>query len=137
MGLLRCKRVGGSKWTVQKGESGRSRESGRSVQKWTVLSQTGRSFEPKWTVQDDSGRSFEPKWTVMCQRSRSFDSKWAVLLDQSKCQSGRSESVKLDGQKVSNISRSETVQKYFELSVHTHLNCTLSLCALTPTPIVP
>ena len=27
---------------VQKGESGRSRESGRSVQKWTVLSQTGR-----------------------------------------------------------------------------------------------
>ena len=60
----------GSKGTVQKvkvdgPQSGQSRESGRSVQKWTILSQTGRSFEPKWAVQDDSGRSFEPKWTVM------------------------------------------------------------------------
>ena len=26
--------------------------SGRFVQNWTVLSQTGWSFEPKWTVQD-------------------------------------------------------------------------------------
>ena len=39
-------------------------ESRRSVQKWTVLSQTVRSFEPEWTAQDDSGRSFEPKWAV-------------------------------------------------------------------------
>ena len=37
----------GPKWTVIKGESGRSRKSGLSVQKWTVLSQTGRLFEPK------------------------------------------------------------------------------------------
>ena len=43
-------------------QSGQSRESGRSVQKWTILSQTGRSFEPKWMVQDDSGRSFELKF---------------------------------------------------------------------------
>jgi len=33
----------GPKWTVQRGESGRSRDCGRSVQNWTILSQTGRS----------------------------------------------------------------------------------------------
>ena len=43
----------GPKWTVQKGESG------RSVKKWTVLSQSGRSFEPKWTVMGQSRRSFD------------------------------------------------------------------------------
>ena len=52
----------GPKWTVQKDESGRSRESGRSVQKWAVLSQTGlsvhfQSFRPSsltpWTVHFD------------------------------------------------------------------------------------
>ena len=31
-------------------QSGPSRESGRSIQNWTILSQTGRSFEPKWMV---------------------------------------------------------------------------------------
>ena len=35
---------------VQRGESGRSPESGRSIQKWTVFSQTGRSFEPECGV---------------------------------------------------------------------------------------
>ena len=34
----------GPKWTVLSGDSRRSRDSGRSIQKWTVLSQTGRSF---------------------------------------------------------------------------------------------
>ena len=50
----------GPKWTVQKGDSGRSIK-WTVVRKWIVLSQTGRSLEPKWTVLDDSGRSSEPK----------------------------------------------------------------------------
>ena len=98
----------GPKWTVQKGESGRS-------SKWTVFRQTGRSFDRKWTAQDDSGRSFEPKWTVMGQCRRSFDLKWTVLWMNrrvevdgpkvskwtvQKCQSGRSKSVKVDGPKI-------------------------------------
>ena len=61
-------------WLVQKTSCGRSAKiDGPEIQKWTVLSQTGRSFEPKWTVWDDSGRSFEPKWTVTGQRRRPFD----------------------------------------------------------------
>ena len=40
-------------------------ESGRPIQKWTILSQTSRSFEHMWTVQDDSGRFFESEWTVI------------------------------------------------------------------------
>ena len=93
----------GPKWTAQNGESGRSRESGRSVQKWTVLSQTGRSFEPKWTVRDDSGRSLEPKWRSRVKvdgqstkSGRSFRwikvSKWTVQ----KYQSGRSEALSVN-----------------------------------------
>ena len=84
----------GPKWTVQEGESGRSRESGRSVQKLTVLSKTGRSSEPKWTVRDDSGRSFEPKWTVTGQSSRL---KVDGPSDESKYRSERSKNIKVDG----------------------------------------
>ena len=54
----------GLKWTVLSVESGRSRESGQSIQKWTSLSQYGQTFELKLTLQDDSERSFNPKWTV-------------------------------------------------------------------------
>ena len=39
----------GPKWTVQKGERGRSLK-WTVTRNWTVLSQTGRSFAPKWTV---------------------------------------------------------------------------------------
>ena len=37
----------GPKWTVQKSESGRSLKR-TSAQKWTVLGQTGRSYEPRF-----------------------------------------------------------------------------------------
>ena len=52
----------GPKWTVKGGDSdGPFRAKvGRSIQKWTFLSQTGRSFEPNKTGKDDRGRSFEP-----------------------------------------------------------------------------
>ena len=46
------------KWTVQKGESGRSLN-WTVARKWTVLSQTGRSFEPNWTVMGQSRQSFD------------------------------------------------------------------------------
>ena len=52
------------KRAVQRVESGRSRVSGQSIQKWTALSQYGRTFELTSTVQDDSERSSDPKWTV-------------------------------------------------------------------------
>ena len=42
----------------------------------------------------------EPKWTVMGQSRRSFDLKWTVPRAKSKCQTGRSENVKVDGPKV-------------------------------------
>ena len=64
-----------------------------------LKNESGRSrkvdgLESKWTVQDDSGRSFELKWTVPWNKS--------------KYQSGRYESIKVDGSKVSNW----TVRQY-------------------------
>ena len=40
------------------------------ARKWTVLSQTGRSFEPKWKVTGQSRRSFDKKWTVLRMNHR-------------------------------------------------------------------
>ena len=78
-----------SKWAVQKGESG------RSVQKRTVWSQTGLSFERKCTVRDGSERPWVKENGHSTQSRRSFgwieESKWTVQ----KCQTGRSDSVQL------------------------------------------
>ena len=69
----------GPKWAVQKGEC-------------------GRAFKVVGRAKVDS---LEPKWKVTGSR-RSFDKKWTVLWDKSKCQSGRSESVKLEYPKLLN-----------------------------------
>ena len=68
----------GPKWTVGRGESGRSRENERFIQKWMVLSQTDRWFEPKWTFQDDKRRFFEPSLKTVQFQSRepSTSSPW-------------------------------------------------------------
>ena len=68
----------GSKWTVQKGKSGRSLK-WSVARKWTVLRQTGQSFEP-------CGRSWV-KIDGHSTKSVSF---------------GTNKTVKLDGPKVSN-----------------------------------
>ena len=62
----------GPKWTVQRGESGRSRESRRSIQKWTVLSHSGRSFQPKWTesASDTDTNSCPKSCPYPCLNSR-------------------------------------------------------------------
>ena len=81
--------TGGLKWAVQRVESGRSRVSGQSIQKWMALSQYGRTFELTSTVQDDSERSFDPKWTVcrlkMDSPNESNDNSWRSINDDVIC----------------------------------------------------
>ena len=93
----------GSKWTVQKvkvdgPQSGQSRESGRSVQKWTALSQTGRFRTIVDGLFSQSGPSevkVDDQW-----------SKRAVIwlkkdgLNKLMVKSGRSKIIKVDGREI-------------------------------------
>ena len=90
----------GWKWTVRRGESGRSKWrkvdgfewkwTVQNAKKWTVL-ESGRSKIRKWTVQKDE------KWTVQ------KDEKWTVQKDEKwtvqKTKSGRSIRLKVKGPK--------------------------------------
>ena len=114
-----CKRVGkcphdesiGVRSKMDGPPSERSRESGRSIQKWKVLSQTGRSFVQKWTFSDDNVRYSEPKWTAMSQSGRSLwlkidgpkESKWTV----GRYKIGTLQGIKVDGPMVSKWTANE------------------------------
>ena len=69
-------------------------QSGRSVQKWTVLSQTGRSWVKVDGHSTKSGQSFGVNRSVKVDGSKV--SNWTVR----KYQTERSKSVKVDGSKV-------------------------------------
>ena len=73
---------------------GPKNQSGRSVQKWTVLSQTGRPWVKVDGHSTKTGRFFWMNQSVKVDGPKV--SKWTVQ----KFQSGRSKSVKLDRPKV-------------------------------------
>ena len=97
----------GPKWTVQKGLSGRSSESGGS---WANLdghlSQSGRS----WVKED--GHSTKSARSLGINLSIKKDSPKVSNWTAQKCQTGRFESVKVDGPKVLKLA----VQEYRTLN---------------------